>query len=205
MDYSTYSADPAQLNLVTSQAYVPLDMQLDAPGHLQLDLQLDEAPAAPDEIAPVPPVESPVVSHVESAVQSHVQAQPVRVTRDEEEEEVSSGAPDWEGLAESRKMVFESKIKASADEGRVKKAPVKVDLDKEWARTAADKTGDRQDPAAAAAPPASKPSPAAAADKPKKPEPHKAPAPKKMGGDLAAMMAARRKAEEEQGDDGYYF
>jgi len=38
-----------------------------------------------------------------------------------QEEEVSaSGAPDWEGLAESRTMVFESKIKASADEGRVR-------------------------------------------------------------------------------------
>ena len=50
---------------------------------------------------------------------------------EEEEDEKDSGAPDWEGLAQSRLAQFEAK----ARDGKPKKKA--VDLEKEWARSAA--------------------------------------------------------------------
>ncbi|EKX40318.1 hypothetical protein GUITHDRAFT_113557 [Guillardia theta CCMP2712] len=141
---------------------------------------------------------------------------PEAVVTVEDAEEADT--PDWEGIAQSRVLVFEAKSREQKAE-----KPKKVDLEKEWAKTAAKQSSDPPPSVKACAGSELSTSsltslqqtvepPVKEEKKPLKPvvkktSPRASDAPKKMGGkgDLAALMAARKKQMDEADDDGYYF
>mmetsp|Transcript_26631 Transcript_26631/g.60776 ORF Transcript_26631/g.60776 Transcript_26631/m.60776 type:complete len:549 (-) Transcript_26631:474-2120(-) len=185
----------------------------------------------PPVIEPPPPIVNPAsILHPLPAKEEEDDVPEAVVTVEDAEE---ADTPDWEGLAQSRVLVFEAKSR----ENKAAK-PKKVDLEKEWAKTAAKQSSDPPPvvkdfsssdsggPAAAGgaggnssgAPSSSSsarevPEPPVKEEKKplkpvaKKTSPRASDAPKKIGGkgDLAALMAARKKQMDEADDEGYYF